>query len=286
MRTILDNTRFGETLLPDFHTIRSCCALGERLVQESIERYGIDAYKGAIRYNTDASAASMRAAIASLPDGVYEGSDSRRLRRRRHRARVPRPGQADQARRAARGRPQRLLAAVADLAQRDRARRADGGGAGGEAGARPVLAVHLRDLPRHRRRRPHRQRDRGRAAGRGDVLLRDPVGADQRDPAGTGGSRSAARAVAGAYGSTNLHTGEGLNPDGSALVQRRRARGPVRGLGRDRRRRRQQPLRPGDAEHDHALGRGDRAAGAGDDPPPRVPAGHRRARYPSRRLRR
>jgi N-methylhydantoinase B len=75
MRMLLDNTRFGETILPDFFTIRSCLALGDRLIQASIERYGLEAWKGSIRYNIDSSAESMRRAIASLPDGDYEGED-------------------------------------------------------------------------------------------------------------------------------------------------------------------------------------------------------------------
>lgn len=75
MRTIIDNTRFGDTLLPDFHTIRACCALGERLLTESIDRYGIGAWTGAMRYNIDAAAAAMRTAITSLPDGCWTGED-------------------------------------------------------------------------------------------------------------------------------------------------------------------------------------------------------------------
>lgn len=75
MRTIVDNTRFGDTLLPDFYTIRACCALGERLLNESIDRYGITAWTGAMRYNLDLAAANMRAGIASLPDGRWAGED-------------------------------------------------------------------------------------------------------------------------------------------------------------------------------------------------------------------
>jgi N-methylhydantoinase B len=75
IKMMLDNTRFGEMILPDFFTIRSCLALGEQLVQETLDHYGVDAWTGAIRYNLDASAESMRRAIATLPDGEYEGED-------------------------------------------------------------------------------------------------------------------------------------------------------------------------------------------------------------------
>ncbi|MGE0068299.1 MAG: hydantoinase B/oxoprolinase family protein, partial [Solirubrobacterales bacterium] len=71
---IFDNARLGQMLVPDFKTTQSCCVLGEELVQESIARYGIDAYLGTLRYCCDATAESMRTAFESLPDGEYEGS--------------------------------------------------------------------------------------------------------------------------------------------------------------------------------------------------------------------
>ncbi|WAM12353.1 hydantoinase B/oxoprolinase family protein [Rhodococcus sp. JS3073] len=73
---IFDNVRMSELLLPDFKTIQGCCTLGEQLIHETIERYGIEAYLGSLRYACDASAESMRHAIASIPDGDYEGAGS------------------------------------------------------------------------------------------------------------------------------------------------------------------------------------------------------------------
>jgi N-methylhydantoinase B len=73
---IFDNVRFGQMQLPDFKTIQGCCVLGEQLLAESIDRYGIDAYLGTLRYACDSSAESMRTSFDSLPDGDYEGSDS------------------------------------------------------------------------------------------------------------------------------------------------------------------------------------------------------------------
>ncbi|OXM67139.1 MULTISPECIES: hydantoinase B/oxoprolinase family protein [Amycolatopsis] len=72
---ILDNSRFGPIIVPDMRTIHQSLRLGERLIQESIERYGLDAYLGAIRYAVDASAESMAAAIRELPDGVYSAEE-------------------------------------------------------------------------------------------------------------------------------------------------------------------------------------------------------------------
>jgi len=72
---ILDNTRFGPIVLPDIQTIGTSLELGERLLLETIHKYGYDAYVGGIRYACDASAETMSAALAALPDGVYEGEE-------------------------------------------------------------------------------------------------------------------------------------------------------------------------------------------------------------------
>jgi N-methylhydantoinase B len=73
-RTLFDNSRFGGLLLPDIMTIYQQLLLGERLVLESLDRYGVSALHGAMRYSCDVSADAMREAISSkLPDGVYEG---------------------------------------------------------------------------------------------------------------------------------------------------------------------------------------------------------------------
>ena len=73
---IFDNVRMGEMMLPDFHTMQSCCALGEGMVNEIIDRYGIQAYLGSLRYACDASAESMRRAFAALPDGDFTATGS------------------------------------------------------------------------------------------------------------------------------------------------------------------------------------------------------------------
>jgi N-methylhydantoinase B len=73
---ILDNARFGAILLPDIKTIYQSLLLGERLILASIERYGVAAYLGSIRYAIDSSAESMAAALAGLPDGVYTAQES------------------------------------------------------------------------------------------------------------------------------------------------------------------------------------------------------------------
>jgi N-methylhydantoinase A len=71
---IFDNARFGEVMLPDLKSVFQHLKLGERLVLENVERYGIQPYLGTLRYAVDASAERMRDAIAEIPDGDYTGS--------------------------------------------------------------------------------------------------------------------------------------------------------------------------------------------------------------------
>jgi N-methylhydantoinase B len=72
---IFDNARFCALLLPDIKTIYQNLKLGESLLLDSINRYGIDAYLGATRYSCDVSADAMREGLRSLPDGVYEAEE-------------------------------------------------------------------------------------------------------------------------------------------------------------------------------------------------------------------
>lgn len=214
MRTIIDNTRFGDTLLPDFYTIRACCALGERLLVESIERYGIAAWSGAMRYNVDAAAAAMRAAIASLPDGCWEGADwvdsdglgaeaAHRLQVtvRKHgvHLEVDLSGSSPQARTALNGTALDAQTAVA-------------------------LAVKL-VLDPHTPFTSGLYRDIDVVIPPGSITSAAPDAAvmfyfEVQSALVNAMLRAlalplGARAIGGAYGSTNLHTGEGHNADGS-----------------------------------------------------------------------
>ena len=73
---IFDNVRFGAILFPDMQTICAGLELGERLLAESIERYGVDALLGAMDYVCDSSAERMAQALAAIPDGEWEGEDA------------------------------------------------------------------------------------------------------------------------------------------------------------------------------------------------------------------
>lgn len=70
---IFDNVRFGMLLRRDMQTIVACLDLGERLLVESMDRYGREAVLGAMRYVCDADAERMTDALAALPDGDWSG---------------------------------------------------------------------------------------------------------------------------------------------------------------------------------------------------------------------
>ena len=72
---IFDNVRFGEILAPDMLSIVAELDLGERLLGETIERYGVPAVHGAMTYACDAAAERMSAALAAIPDGTWVGED-------------------------------------------------------------------------------------------------------------------------------------------------------------------------------------------------------------------
>ena len=73
---VFDNTRFASILQPDFMTMAEQLKLGEKLLLESIERYGEAAYRGTVRYCCDASAEAMSDAFERIPDGVYHAEES------------------------------------------------------------------------------------------------------------------------------------------------------------------------------------------------------------------
>jgi len=72
---VFDNTRFGSLLQADFMTNLRQLQLGERLVKEIIDRYGVEAFRGTIRYCCDAAAETMRDGLELLPDGVYHAEE-------------------------------------------------------------------------------------------------------------------------------------------------------------------------------------------------------------------
>jgi N-methylhydantoinase B len=66
-----DNTRFGEILLTDIKAAYQNMLMGEREVLKTIEKYGLEAFHGAMRYILDAGEESIRLALSMIPDGDY-----------------------------------------------------------------------------------------------------------------------------------------------------------------------------------------------------------------------
>jgi N-methylhydantoinase B len=75
MSLLYDNTRVAYLCVPDLLTEVQALEMGARALEESITRYGIDAFAGAVRYACDVSAEAMAEGLRSVPDGVYEGED-------------------------------------------------------------------------------------------------------------------------------------------------------------------------------------------------------------------
>ena len=273
-------------------TCRRSCAeldLGERLLLETVERYGVEAVHGAmtLRRATPPPSGSS-AALEAMPDGTWEGEDADRLRRGRRRRGVPRPRPGDEARRPGRGRLQRHLPPGAHLHQRDRARREDD--------RRDRVEVPVR---------PARAGSRRARCAAIDIVIPEGTIVSALPPDGAvfvyweqsqvmisavlralaQGGRRRPRSPATAA-SADIHSAIGVRAGRLAV-----------GLGgavrrRDRRVRRQPPRRrrhadalvPG--ERDRRRGRVDRVRRARRRPPARAGAGHRRRPAPTAAARR
>ena len=72
---IAANSRAPDKVLGDLRAQRSALRVGEQRLQELALRYGIDTLFGAMEEIIDRTEASMRAAIARIPDGVYTFED-------------------------------------------------------------------------------------------------------------------------------------------------------------------------------------------------------------------
>lgn len=73
---IFENVRMAEILLPDMQTVCSSLELGETLVLESVNRYGLLAFLGAMDHACDVSAERMAEGISALPDGDWSAADA------------------------------------------------------------------------------------------------------------------------------------------------------------------------------------------------------------------
>jgi N-methylhydantoinase B len=72
---ILENNRVPAAVLGDLRALHGCLVVGERQLQALIARSGLEKVQAAGRYAIDATEASMRRGISSIPDGDYTVED-------------------------------------------------------------------------------------------------------------------------------------------------------------------------------------------------------------------
>lgn len=70
-----EQTRIADISANDLQVIRAALGLGVDMVVHYLERYGTDAYLGAIQYTLDYSERAVRQALLAIPDGTYEAED-------------------------------------------------------------------------------------------------------------------------------------------------------------------------------------------------------------------
>lgn len=74
-KLLYDNTRVPKIIMADLKTAHYTLEWAERQILDTIEKYGNEAFWGAMKYACDASSYSMSEALLSIPDGVYSGEE-------------------------------------------------------------------------------------------------------------------------------------------------------------------------------------------------------------------
>ncbi|ALJ18971.1 hydantoinase B/oxoprolinase family protein [Microbacterium sp. No. 7] len=72
---LLENNRVPHLVLGDLRALHGCLVVGERQLQDLIARSGLERVRAAGQYAIEATEASMRRGIASIPDGDYTAED-------------------------------------------------------------------------------------------------------------------------------------------------------------------------------------------------------------------
>jgi N-methylhydantoinase B len=70
-----EQTRIADISANDLQVIRAALELGVGMVGHYVERYGAEAYFGAISYTLDYSERAVRQALMAIPDGTYHAED-------------------------------------------------------------------------------------------------------------------------------------------------------------------------------------------------------------------
>lgn len=69
---LLENARMQTFNLGDIRALFGTMKVGEQRLRVMLERYGLDAVRGAANYTLDLAERRMRRAIAAVPDGIYQ----------------------------------------------------------------------------------------------------------------------------------------------------------------------------------------------------------------------
>lgn len=72
MRLVFDNVRVTSEAVSDFHSVLGICRVATQRLEALMEKYGIPVLRRAMQDILDVGERRMRAAIAELPDGVYQ----------------------------------------------------------------------------------------------------------------------------------------------------------------------------------------------------------------------
>ncbi|MGE2723251.1 hydantoinase B/oxoprolinase family protein [Mycolicibacterium pulveris] len=70
-----EQTRIPDISVNDLQVIHSALKLGADMVLRYVNRYGREAYAGAVQYSLDHTERAMRAALSQIPDGDYSAED-------------------------------------------------------------------------------------------------------------------------------------------------------------------------------------------------------------------
>jgi N-methylhydantoinase B len=70
-----EQTRIPEMSANDLQVIKAALQVGVDMVGHYVERYGPDAYLGAVEYTLDYSERAVRQALLNIPDGTYHAED-------------------------------------------------------------------------------------------------------------------------------------------------------------------------------------------------------------------
>ena len=70
-----EQTRIPDMSANDLQVVRAALQVGADMVQQYVDRYGSDAYLGAVEYTLDYSERAVRQALLGIPDGTYHAED-------------------------------------------------------------------------------------------------------------------------------------------------------------------------------------------------------------------